>query len=162
VKAADVAGTFDQVARLTRAQLALLHAITLQELLHHLGSDGCTLTLGIALENARVLFRSWRSQIDAIAHAPQKGRIRDRIQTQIGGNDEHVAQRHLNLLPRAQREIVDLILHRRNKAIEQLFGRHALASEVIDQEHAAIGLQVRRRLVIARRGDEDQVKHVER
>ena len=146
VKAADVAGTLDQVARVTRAQLSLLLAITLQQPVDHLGSNGNFLAL--ALENPRVLFRSGRSQVDAIAHAPQKGRVRDQIRTQVSGDDEYMAQRHLDLLTRAQREIVNLVLHGGDE-IQQLVGRHAFAAEVIDQEDAPVGLEMRRRLVVA-------------
>ena len=81
---------------------------------------------------------------------------------QVGGDDEHVAQRQLDLLTRAQREIVDMVLHGRDEAIEELLGRHAFAAEVIDEEHAAVGLEMRRRLVIALRGDVDQVEQIER
>src|SRR5438876_6810216 len=68
VEAADVAGTLNEVARLTRAQLTVLRPVTLKELLDRLGSDTCPLTLGILLEDLGVLFRGRRSQIDAIAH----------------------------------------------------------------------------------------------
>ena len=65
---------------------------------------------------------------------------------------EHVPQRHLDLLAGDQREIVDLVLHRRDEAVEQLLRRDPLAAEVVDQEHAAVGLQVRRRFVERRVG----------
>ena len=60
---------------------------------------------------------------------------------------KHVAERQLDLLAGAQREVVNLVLHRRDEAIEQLVGRHPLTAEIIDEEHAAVGLEMRRRLV---------------
>ncbi len=60
-------------------------------------------------------------------------------------------QRQLDLLTRGQREIVQVMLHGRDEAIEQLQGRHALAAEVIDQEHTTVGFQMRRGLVVAQR-----------
>src|SRR5437660_8222584 len=55
-KTADVAGTLDQVARLTAAQLPVLGTVTLQQPLDYLGSGTRALALGIGLENPRVLF----------------------------------------------------------------------------------------------------------
>src|SRR5260370_12082135 len=113
VKAADVAGTLDQVARLTGAQIPFLGTVTLQQLVDDLRSHTNPLALGIDLGNAGVLFRSGRFQTDAIAHAPQEGWVRDGFRAQVSGDDEHMAQWQLDLLTRAQREKVNLVLHGR-------------------------------------------------
>src|SRR5947209_1883152 len=55
LKAADVARTLDQVARLTGAQLPILCAVTLQQSVEHLGGDGSSVMLRVSLENPDVL-----------------------------------------------------------------------------------------------------------
>ncbi len=54
------------------------------------------------------------------------------------------------------------MLHRRDETVEQLIGGHALAAKIIHQEHAAVGLEVRRGLVVAQRGAVDQIEKFER
>ena len=120
--ARDVAGALDQVARLTTAHLPVLCAVALQQPVYHLGSDAGSPALGIALENPGILFRAGRSEIKPIAHAAQKGGVGNQIRAQVGGDDEHVTQRHLDLLTRVQREIVNPVFHGRDKTVEQLLG----------------------------------------
>ena len=110
----------DQVAGLTRARLPVERAVTIQQSRDQLGSDRRPPALGILLENLGILFRGRRPQKNAIPHPAQKGRVSDHLRAQVGGDDQHVAQRQLNLLTRAQGEIIDLVLHRRDETIEQL------------------------------------------
>ena len=52
-----------------------------------------------------------------------------------------------NFLPEADRQEVVAIFQGQNPAIEQFLGAAQLAAEVVDQEDAAVGLDVQRGLV---------------
>src|SRR5262249_34535991 len=53
------------------------------------------------------------------------------------------------------------MFHRRDKAVEQLVCGNALAPEIVHQKDAAVGLEVRRRLVVAQGGTIDQVEKIQ-
>src|SRR5580692_5135601 len=61
LKAANIAGALDQVARLTTAHLPVLCAVALEHPVYHLRSDAGSPALGIALKNPGILFRAGRS-----------------------------------------------------------------------------------------------------
>ena len=67
-----------------------------------------------------------------------------------------------NLRPGVQRQEVDAALERHDPAVQQVARRNALAAEVVDDEHAAVGLQLDRRFVELRDRVERQVEHLER
>ena len=64
----------------------------------------------------------------------------------VANTIEHV-ERHLELLAGVQREVVDAALERHDPAVQQILRADALPAEVVDQEHAAVGLELNRRLV---------------
>ena len=67
-----------------------------------------------------------------------------------------------NLRPGVQRQEVDPALERHDPAVQQVARRNPLAAEVVDDEHAAVGLQLDRRLVELGDRVERQVQHLER
>ena len=64
-------------------------------------------------------------------------------------NDHEHHERQLELLPAVQRQEVHAALERHDPPVQQIAGRHALAAEVVDDEHAAIRERLHRRLVEA-------------
>src|SRR5262249_39981659 len=66
---------------------------------------------------------------------------------------------NLELLARGQIEEVVTVFERHDPAVEQLLRAAQLPAEVVDQEDAAVGLDVQRSLVKVRLGVEFQVEH---
>ena len=64
-----------------------------------------------------------------------------------------------NCWPEASDRIVDAIFQRHDPAIEQFLGTAQLPAEVVDEEDAAVRLDVHRHLIIVRLGRVIQVEH---
>ena len=95
-------------------------------------------------------------------YAPEERLVGERARLEVGGEDAQHVERHLELLARVQREVVHAALERHDPAVQQVLGTHALAAEVVHQEHAAVRLQLQRRLVELRDAVEGEIQHVER
>src|SRR5439155_710100 len=70
--------------------------------------------------------------------------------------------RYRKLSPRRQREKVDSLFQRQNPPVQQVARTDDLSTEVVDQEHAAIRLDVQRGGVEIARRVVPQIEHVER
>src|SRR5581483_10621162 len=92
----------------------------------------------------------------------QKGLVGERLRVQVGREDRQHVERNLKLLAGVQCEVVHTAFERHDPPVEQIFRANALASKVIDQEHAAVRFQLQRRLVELGNRVEGQVQHVER
>ncbi len=67
-----------------------------------------------------------------------------------------------NFLPLDNREEIVAVFERQNPAIEQFLGADNLPAEVVDEEHAAVGLEVDRGLIELGLGVVAEVEHFER
>src|SRR5205807_1050043 len=65
--------------------------------------------------------------------------------------DQHQLERDLHLLTRMQGEEVDTALEREDPATQQSARIRALIAEVVEQKDAAVGLHVKRRLIVTAR-----------
>src|SRR5919198_128998 len=88
--------------------------------------------------------------------------VRQRFRIEVRGEHDEDVERHLEFLAGVQRQVVEAALERHDPAVQQLLRADALPSEVVDEEHAAVGLQLNRRFVELRERVERQVELVER
>ncbi len=82
---------------------------------------------------------------DLVGNSPQKRLVRQVGWIEVGREDDELLERHLDLLARRNRQEVLAILQRDDPAIQQIGRLNALAAEVVDQQTAAIALQLQRR-----------------
>ena len=73
-----------------------------------------------------------------------------------------VSKGHGEFLARLQRKDIAAFFQRHDPAVDQLLRRFGLTAKVVDDEDAARGLQLQRRLIGARGGVVGQVQHVQR
>jgi hypothetical protein len=82
----------------------------------------------------------------------ERGLVEDLVGVEVGGEDDEGVEGHLELLARLEREDVARLLQGHDPAVDDLLRRLGLAAEVVDDEDAARGLELERRLVGARVG----------
>src|SRR5439155_15199016 len=61
---------------------------------------------------------------------------------QVGREYQHHIKRHDRRLARLEREVIDRAVHRDHPPVKELIGPHALAAEVIDDEHAIVRFEL--------------------
>src|SRR5439155_7644940 len=118
--------------------------------------------LAVQLEDSRELLQRRILDRNLVRDAPQERLVGQRFGIQVRREDNEHVERHLEFLPRVEREVVVPALERHDPSVEQIFGTNALTAKVVDQEHAAVRLQVNRRLVELRDRIERQIELVER
>src|SRR5205814_7865961 len=94
--------------------------------------------------------------------APQVGLVEQLAGLQVGRKRQLGPERNLDLAPAADKvHVIDLLLKRHQQAVEDLLRRDALATEIVDQQHAAVGLHLQRRSVGTAAFLEGRVEHLE-
>ena len=83
--------------------------------------------------------------VDLVRYAPQERLVHQVPRVEVGGEDNQLLERHLDLLAGGERQEVVTFFQRDDPAIEQLQVIDALTAEVINQERAAIALELQRR-----------------
>ena len=116
----------------------------------------------VHLEDARELLDRRILDVNLVRDPAQERFVGQRRRIEVRREDGQHVERHLKLLAGVQRQVVDAALERHDPAVQQVLRTHPLAAEVVDQEDAAVGLQLQRRLVELRQRVERQVEHVER
>src|SRR5262245_47205813 len=161
--AAERDDLIEQIARMARPERASRRLVmpALQIGNHDL-VEGQMVPPAVQLEDPRELLDARIDDRDLVGDAAQECLVGQRRRREVRREDGQHVERHLNLLPGVQREIVDAALERHDPSVEQILRAHALAAEVVDQEHAAVRLQLDRRFVELRERVEGEVEHVER
>ena len=89
-----------------------------------------------------------RARHEDLVVDPSQERLVDQVErVEVGREDEERVERHRELVPGMQREIVHPLLERHDPPVEQVAGTHALPPEVVDDQHASVRLHLERRLV---------------
>ena len=94
--------------------------------------------LAWCFEDRRVRSRRGRLDARAISHASQKCLVRKVFLLKVRRKHNELLKRNFNLLSCVQREIVDASFKRHDPTIQQILWRHSLASEVVDNQRAAV------------------------
>ena len=116
----------------------------------------------VQLEDARELLNRRVVDGDLVGNTAQERFVGQRRGVEVGGKDDEDVERDLEFLAGVQREVIDAAFERHDPPIEQVLGPDTLAPEIVDQQDAAVGLELERRLVELRRRVERQIQHVER
>src|ERR1700719_2765635 len=80
--------------------------------------------------------------VDLVRYAPQERLVHEVSWIEVGGEDNQLFERHLDLLAGRKSKKVVAFFEWDDPAIEQLQVIDALAAEVIDQKRAAIALEL--------------------
>ncbi len=123
---------------------------------------GCQLDivrLGGAVQHDVELLVGDRGHEDLVLDAPEEGLVAEGGGLEVGREHHLAVERDLEAHAVAQRQVVDAPIERHDPAVEQFLGRHQLAAEVVDDEHAVVGLHLDRSEVHAIRRFVGEVEH---
>src|SRR5437764_728017 len=109
-----------------------------------------------------VLLARRLEQLDLVLHAAQESRLHQIGRLQIRREDQQHIERQRERRAGNQLEIIDLVLHRHDHAVQQLIRVEFLSAEIVDQQHAIQRFDVERRVIELRFRAVLQVEHVER
>src|SRR5438067_287726 len=85
-----------------------------------------------------------------VLYAPQESIVYQVFRVEVGGQDQEKLERNLQLLARFESEVIYPFFKGYDPAIEKRLRAYLLAAKVVNQEEAAVGLQLKRRFVEAR------------
>src|SRR6185437_9624706 len=151
------------VARVARAQV-LLHFV-LDEARQQIRNVLLILHLqfrGDTSENLRELILVNGPHPDLRLNSAQEGRIDEFTGLLVGGKNHQHFERHFDLLAAGKIQEIDMALERDDPAVHQFFGAYALASEVVDDQHAVVRFHLERPLVKLGHRVVLQVEHLAR
>src|SRR5262249_60003502 len=94
-----------------------------------------------------------------VADTSQKCIVDQFLRIQVRREDNQLLERYLNLLTACHGQEVMPVFQGQNPPVEEFLRTDDLPSEVVDQENAAVGLEVDRGLVKVRVGIVPQVEH---
>src|SRR5262245_49850585 len=154
---ANIEKTVYQVARLAGFHDAFFPHIFRNRVIEHELIIGNARVLGVSLEYFPVGLFGRRFDVNAVAHPSQEGFVNQAARFDVGREDDELFERHDDLFSGVQSQKVDPAFERDDPSVEQVFGVDPLSAEIIDHQSAAIGLDLERRLVIARRAVVNQV-----
>src|SRR5689334_7112109 len=121
-----------------------------------------TVARGEPLKDAVEFLPGRPLHLDLVGYPPQKRPIHQVRWIKVGREDDQLLERNLDRLAGMELQKVDPVFQWNNPAVEQCRWRHDLPAEVIDQQTAAIGLDVKRRLIEFRGLIVPQIKHLQR
>ena len=113
-------------------------------------------------EDLQEVFLARPVDLDLEEDPPQGRPVEDLVRVEVGREDHQRVEGHLEFFARLQRQDVAAFLQRHDPAVDDLLRRFRLTAKVVDDEDAAGGFQLQRRLIGARGGVVGQVEHVER
>src|SRR2546425_185031 len=153
----------EQVARMACAQPAVIRSIVAAQQVgdHHFMEPELP-ALAVQLENPREAFDARILDRDLVGNPAQERLVGQRLRIEVGREHREHVERHLEFLPGVQRQVVDAALERHDPAVEEILRPNSLAAEVVDEEHAAVRLQLNGRLVELRERVEREVELLER
>ena len=73
-----------------------------------------------------------RPDPNLVANAPQERLVDQFVRVEVGREDDQQLERHRELFPGDQREIIDPLFQRHDPAIEQILRADDLPTEVVD------------------------------
>src|SRR4029077_6376148 len=139
----------DQRPRVRAAQ-RLLAVKVVEQITNGLLIERHALPVALVAQDAAKGLRGWVADSDLVGHAAQEGFVDELRWRQVRGEDNLAKEWQLDLAAGSRQvEVVDLLLHRHDESIEKSHGGYFLAAEVVDHEHARVGLPLQRRFVIA-------------
>ena len=112
---------------------------------------GDVFVAGDAAEDLGKLFLGDGAQLDLGLDAAQECGIDQAGGIVIRGEDDQHFEGNLDLFAADQGQEIDAAVEGHDPAVEQLVGAQALAAEVVDDEHAVVGLHLHRADVELRR-----------
>jgi hypothetical protein len=92
------------------------------------------------------------------ANPTQEGIVGQVNGLQVGREDEHLLEGHLQALTRDERQVIDMFLERYDPAVQQFGRADLLATEIIDQQYPAVGLELERCFVVTAGGAPQQIQ----
>src|SRR5262245_22206543 len=116
----------------------------------------------VQLEDPRILLDRRILDGDLVGDPAQERFVGQRLGIEVGREDDQHFERDLEFLTGVQREVVHAALERHDPAVQEVLRADALPAEVVHDEHAAVRLELQRRLVELGQRVERQLHHVER
>src|SRR5438067_961508 len=117
--------------------------------------------VGDPVENPPVFLAARGEQLDLVLDPAQERPVHQIGRLQIGREDQQHVERQREARAGIELQIIDLVLHRHDPAIEQIVGTEFLAAEIVDQQHAVERLDVHRRVVELGLAVVLQIDHIE-
>ncbi|MBI2297527.1 MAG: hypothetical protein HYU66_01015 [Armatimonadetes bacterium] len=150
VEPGDVDELAEQVARVGGAEAAVgLPVVLVDQVVQHLAPVFEPHLAAVVDEDLPELLFGRVADFHLVADAAQEGLLDQILGRQVGGEDDQQIEGHLHLHAAGQVVVVVVLLERHYPAVEELPGGHLLATEVVDHEHAAVGLELQRSDVMA-------------
>ena len=103
------------------------------------GTDGA--------EDLLEFIESWILEVNLVLDPTQESLVSKLGRLEIGGEHHNLVEWNLQLGTGHEGEVIDLRFERNNQPVEQLLWVHCLTSEIVDQEHPAVGLHLIWRLI---------------
>ena len=100
--------------------------------------------LAAEAEDFRVEIPGRSTDFDFVPNPPQEGVVAQVARIEVRGENHQLLERNRKFLASGQGDIVNAIFERQDPAVEQVSRRDDLAAEVVDHEHAAVGLHLQR------------------
>src|SRR3990167_140914 len=115
----------------------------------------------LLLPDALVLIGLQVVEMQLVADTPKEGLVGQLQRIEVGGEHQDQVEGDLAVAATAQVEVVLLLFHRHDPAVEQIDRRHPLPTEVVDDENAVTRLELQRRLVQAGVRVEANIQHIQ-
>ena len=110
-------------------------------------APGCIVGKNLCIE-----FGIGRAEEHSISHAAQQGWRHHDIGIKVGRDHQHLPERYFQLLAGSQGQVIYFVFQGNDPSIQKLVRFHGLTPAIIQQERAAVGLQVQRRLMVTEPG----------
>src|SRR6185369_10249107 len=153
----------DEIARLAGAKRTprwtVVPAVEVGD--HHL-VEAQLAALADHFENACELLQRRIGDRNLVRDAAQERFVGQRLRIEVRRKHAQDVERYLELLPGVKSQVINAALQRDDPAIEQIFRPHALPSEIVNQQHAAVRFHLQRCFVVLGNRIEVQVEHRQR
>ena len=129
-----------------QAEFARL-VVVLEQVFHEATVERDVLGVAVVPEDDDVVLVGRALAEHLVVDAAQERLVHQLLRPDVGGKGHQRHERQLELLARVQREEVHAAFKRDNPPVQQVARRDALAAEVVDDQHAAVGHGLHGRLV---------------
>src|SRR4029453_1869739 len=130
----------DQIARVASPERdAAATQFVVDEPVDDRGLAWHTLVTAVVRENLHELLDAWRFRQDLVAQTAEERLIHQIARFEVGGKHHEHLERKLELLTGLQRQEVAATLEWNDPPVEEVARGDVLTSEVVDDQHTAVG-----------------------
>lgn len=160
VVAGDANQRAQDVAWVNGAEFALRFDIVLaQEINETVLVEWDVQLLALAAEDFAIDLNGRVCDVDFVLNAPEECFIDEIFRREVGRKNDELVKWNFNLLARVQSHEVDPFFQWHDPAIEKLPRKNLLPTKVVNQQHATVGLDLKRRFVDPSEAIVDKIEH---